>query len=859
MKQVVFTFLVLLNLVCFFIANTAAQRISVTLAGTGVNGLSGNGGPAVAAKLSNPVDVCIDAAHNVFILDAGNSMIREIAASTGVISTIAGGGSSTADGVPATSASLTFTQFNRMGIDAVGNIYVSTGNCVRKVNMSTGIITTVAGTGTAGYTGDGSAATLAQLSSAQGICVDAMGNIYIADEYNCCVRKVTATTGIISTLTGNGTAGTTVYGIPATAAQLPHINSICVDDTGNVFCTGRGGSMVSEIVASSGLIRLVGSYTDITGICSDRVGNIIFDESSCGCHSLNVATGAVAPVANIYGDGFNGDGGNSLLEELNTPAGLCVDVAGGVLIADQSNNRVRLAAELSNLPSFIFGSRQTIESCPAYPSSLAPSLAVDDLDTLVYETWTVVTAPATGLLSGFPASAPSRARAGLMMPTGTLYSPGAGVTSAMDSFTIQVSNGSNSAIKKILVSIQATASATVTGATAVCQGYATSLTGSEPGLWSTANPNASVDSYGRVTGVLVGPDTVIFTPAYTCMVTTQHIITVNPLPDTASITGPDTICSDAPITLSDAILGGVWDSHMGSATGEIIVGSTTGVITGTADGTALIKYTVSSPAGCLLTVWKWILVNAPVLPITGSGIVCLAATTTLTESVAGGTWIASNGNATVVGLSSGNASVSGVTTGIDTLFYSNTNSCGTESVNFIVAINPAAEPGIISGAADVCLGTVSYSYAESVIGGIWSTTNSYASISASGMLTPHIIGIDTIIYTVNNGCHTANSTYQVVIESCPAEISNIFVSHAMSVFPNPSYSTLNISCINGMAEGAVFIISNLPGKELIRKVLTGVTDPTKPVQIPVSNLVAGTYLLTFVDGTGRHSTMFEKL
>ena len=178
-------------------------QIITTVAGSS---LKGDGGPATAANLANPVGVVQDGTGNLYIADSQNHRIRKVA-TNGIITTIAGTGSYgfSGDGGAATAANLA----NPAGValDGSGNLYIadSQNHRIRKVATS-GIITTVAGTGVAGYGGDGAAATAATLNNPVGVAVDGMGNVYIADALNHCIRKV-STSGIITTVAGTGTAG----------------------------------------------------------------------------------------------------------------------------------------------------------------------------------------------------------------------------------------------------------------------------------------------------------------------------------------------------------------------------------------------------------------------------------------------------------------------------------------------------------------------------------------------------------------------------------------------------------------------------------------------------------------------------
>lgn len=215
-------------LILFITIQTNAQVI-MTFAGTGTGGHTGDGGLATAAELNAPRDIAIDPSGNLFISDVNNFVIRRITASN-IISTVAGSGTSgySGDGGAATAANISH---NGIAVDALGNIYFSDYNFnVRKINTS-GIISTIAGNGTAGYSGDAGAATAAQLYDPQGIAVDGSGNIYIADNHNNVIRRVNSS-GIISTFAGTGTAGYSGDGAAATLAKLNSPWGLAVDGSG---------------------------------------------------------------------------------------------------------------------------------------------------------------------------------------------------------------------------------------------------------------------------------------------------------------------------------------------------------------------------------------------------------------------------------------------------------------------------------------------------------------------------------------------------------------------------------------------------------------------------------------------------
>src|SRR3990172_6581067 len=202
-------------------ALAAAGDIS-TIAGTGTAGFSGDGLAAVGAQLSYPLGVAVDGVGNVFIADTSNHRVRRVDAGTGLISTIAGTGVGgfSGDGAAATSAQLYYPY--GVAVDGDGNVFIAeySNRRVRRVDVGTGFIDTFAGTGTAGFSGDGAAATSAQLSGPSGVAVDGAGNVFIADTNNHRVRRVDAVTGFIDTFAGTGTPGFSGDGGAATSAQL---------------------------------------------------------------------------------------------------------------------------------------------------------------------------------------------------------------------------------------------------------------------------------------------------------------------------------------------------------------------------------------------------------------------------------------------------------------------------------------------------------------------------------------------------------------------------------------------------------------------------------------------------------------
>jgi trimeric autotransporter adhesin len=319
-----------------------------TIAGDGSTGYSGDGGPATGAELDNPVGVATDSAGNVLIADQFNTRVRVVAASTGTfygqamtagdIYTIAGDGTRDYAGNGARATSAQLHGDSGVVVDAAGNLVIPDGgnNLVQVVAESTGSfygramtaghIYTVAGTGRAGFSGDGGPATSAEISNPNGVGVDAAGNILIADTGNERIRVVAEATGTfygqamtagdIYTVAGTGAAGYNGDGIPATSAELNFPSRVTVDHAGNLVIS-EGTSQRIRVVAAS-----TGSF-----------------------YGQAMTAGDIYTVAGTGTRGYNGDGIPATSAELNAPGGLVVDAAGNLVFSDGGNSRVRVVAE----------------------------------------------------------------------------------------------------------------------------------------------------------------------------------------------------------------------------------------------------------------------------------------------------------------------------------------------------------------------------------------------------------------------------------------------------------------------------------------------------------------------------------
>lgn len=332
-----------------------------TLAGTGTGGFNGEG-QATSAQLNFPTGVGADAGGNVYVADRDNNRVRRVSPA-GVISTVAGTGVAgfNGDGVQATSAQL--NQPRDVAVDGAGNVYVADQNNhrVRKISPA-GIITTVAGTGVAGFNGDGIQATSAQLASPRGVAVDEAGSVYISDTLNHRIRKVDPS-GIITTVAGTGAAGFSGDGGQATSAQLSQPRGVDVDGAGNVYIADLGNERVRKVDPNGVITTLAGTgvggfsgdggqataaqLNDPEDVAADAAGSVYISDFNNERVRKVDPNGIITTVAGTGVAGFSGDGGQAVAARLDGPVGLALDGSASLYIGDFSNHRVR---KVTNVP-----------------------------------------------------------------------------------------------------------------------------------------------------------------------------------------------------------------------------------------------------------------------------------------------------------------------------------------------------------------------------------------------------------------------------------------------------------------------------------------------------------------------------
>jgi len=353
---------------CFQLSFSQYGNVS-TIAGDGSQGYSGDGGPATSAVTNLPTDVVIDNSGNIYFAEITNCVVRKIA-TDGTISTIAGvvgNCNFDGDGGAANVAKLNFP--TGLAVDTNGNLYIADRNNhrIRKVDTG-GIITTVAGNGTDGDSGDGGQATAANLDNPKAVTVDATGNIYISDWYNNKIKKVN-TSGIISTYAGTGNSGFSGDNGQATAAELKSPDGIAVDAAGNVYFSDRSNDRIRKIGTDGVITTVAGKggfnafsgdggqatnaeLNDPNGIALDATGNIyVTDRDNNRIRKI----GTDGVINTIIGTGtatYNGDGQVGTATSIDGPSGIAIDNSGNIIFADYDNQRIRKLASSLSVNSF---------------------------------------------------------------------------------------------------------------------------------------------------------------------------------------------------------------------------------------------------------------------------------------------------------------------------------------------------------------------------------------------------------------------------------------------------------------------------------------------------------------------------
>uniref|UniRef100_Q02B28 NHL repeat containing protein n=1 Tax=Solibacter usitatus (strain Ellin6076) TaxID=234267 RepID=Q02B28_SOLUE len=283
--------------------------VITTLAGIGTAGFAGDGGPAAQAQLNGPLGLCIDGSGNIYVSDQGNKRVRKIAPS-GTITTVAGSGSAASGGDGGAATAAGFAIPIRCAVDKSGNLLIvdQGAHKIRKVEAASNIISTFAGNGSQGFSGDGGQAAQASFNNPTALAVDAAGTVYVTDQSNQRIRRID-TGGVITTVAGNGNAAFSGDGGSATAASLNYPGGIVLDSSGTLYIVDSVNQRVRKVSGTT-----------------------------------------ISTVAGTGTAGFSGDGGAALQAQLNNPFPITADGSGNLYVGDVSNNRVRKITGASTRP-----------------------------------------------------------------------------------------------------------------------------------------------------------------------------------------------------------------------------------------------------------------------------------------------------------------------------------------------------------------------------------------------------------------------------------------------------------------------------------------------------------------------------
>lgn len=336
----------------------AATGIVTNVAGTGVAGDSGDGGPARLARLSQPESLAFDSNLNLYVAERGSRKIRRIDGQTLVISTFAGTGAvgSSGDGGPAVNAQL---DPSGLVFDEDDNLYVSdtAGPVIRRIDAVTRFITTIAGTGEPGFDGDGGPATMARLFIPRGLTLGATRELYFSDSGNHRIRSIDLDSGIISTLFGVSIPMDSGDGSPAIRAHLAACNGLVLDEAGDVLIAESGLDRIRRLRTADGTIETIAGTGETgysgdggpavaarlnapKGLAIDPEGRVVVSDTLNHC-LRRIENGNIETIAGTGTGGYSGDGGPSRQASLNLPGGVVIDDAGTIYFADTGNNCIR--------------------------------------------------------------------------------------------------------------------------------------------------------------------------------------------------------------------------------------------------------------------------------------------------------------------------------------------------------------------------------------------------------------------------------------------------------------------------------------------------------------------------------------
>ena len=542
--------------ICLFVIKINAQVVS-TYAGNGVPGSTD--GSALFATFEDPHGIYINSAGDIYIADQNSHKIRKIT-SAGVVSTFAGSG--VAGSTNGTGTSASFNRPRGICADASGNLYIadSFNHKIRKIT-SAGAVTNFAGSGIAGSTDATGAA--ASFNGPRGICADASGNIYVTDEGNHKIRKITPA-GVVTTFAGTGISGA-VDGPVATASfNVPQ--GICIDGSGNFYVADRNNNSIRKISSTGVVSTLAGSgtagFVDGTGVAAsfnkpvsvyaNSTGDIFVSDQNSHAIRKITPTGVVTTIA---GSGVVGStNGTGTAASFNFPAGLCLNSSGDIFVADLGNHKIR---------------KIVVCVAPLAPTNTTPS----SNQTLCENNSTILSATSTGTVNWF--STPTSTT---VLASGTSYTTSV-LSAGTYTYYAEASTCSVSATRAaITVTVNATPIVSVNSGS-ICSGSSFTINPSGANTYTISGGSTIVTPTTNTSYNVTG------TSAQGCVSsnTAMSSVTVNTLPNVTAITNNTLLCTGQTATLTASGASTyLWNT---SATTSVIAASPTVQTTYTVTGT----------------------------------------------------------------------------------------------------------------------------------------------------------------------------------------------------------------------------------------------------------------------------------
>lgn len=431
-----------------------------------------------------------------------------------------------------------------------------------------------------------------------------------------------------------------------------------------------------------------------------------------------------------------------------------------------------------------------------------------------------------------------------MTSIATISATGAGraVSPGIDTIFYNVTNscGASSEYKLLIVQRRAAA---IVAADSICMSSGTiSFTDSATGgTWRVSDTSVlrPTSISGSYTIVRAGVDTIFYTLVNACGTSSAYRRITFVSPSSGTIIGTASHCIGDTTILADSVVGGRWSS----STTSVATVNTIGKVTCVAAGTSTISYTISNICGTFAATLLVTVSGVPTAAVlSGPDVVCMSGSgVTLTASVAGGTWTASNSNARITGSS---GYIVGLIPGVDTITYTIVTPCGTASSQKVITVVASPTAALITGLDSVCQ-TATITLFTSAGGGTWSATTGRASVSAAGLVTGINPGVDTIVYTLSNPCGATRSLYPIRVHStgyCDSVTSVPTINTTVNVFdvyPNPAYHSITIHIASDRNEAAMITITNVLGERVTEWTVISNTPTERELNLPV-----GMYVLT---------------